>query len=103
MPLNLPTNRSVLGEHEQATDGHPVPAETLPRDFRREPHLGVMTPERLFDGGELGFELHDEQGPGCRMPPEEVDRSALPEDGVGDFGHDEPAQRFESLDHQSPE
>ena len=86
---------SVIRQNEQPPDIRRPPPEAIGSDARRQSTFDVKVSERLLDRGELGLQLDDEQGSTWRVPAQQVDRPALAEDRIADFGHDGPAELFE--------
>ena len=85
----------IIRQNEQPPDIRRPPPEAIGSDARRQSTFDVKVSERLLDRGELGLQLDDEQGSTWRVPAQQVDRPALAEDRIADFGHDGPAELFE--------
>jgi hypothetical protein len=95
---------AVLGDHQDPRRGGYLPLEAFPGDPWPEPHLFVVAAKCLFDRGELSLHLDYEQRSGRTVKGENVNRSALSEDRVGDLDLRIPAvppERFDNgPDHQ---
>ena len=95
MLLDVSACRPAFLDHEQP--GYPggSPAEPLEADAAGQPHLGIVSAERLLDRGQLGLELDDQQRPRARVPREQIDRAALAIHREGHLGRDLPARRLQ--------
>ncbi len=96
MLLDAPSCSALVRQNQEPGRQAGSPAEPLAADRRSKSHLGVVTPQRLLDRGELRLQLGHEQRLRRRVPTEQVDGTSLPVDGVRNFRVDLPADRLKS-------
>lgn len=89
--------RRAIRKDEQAGHRPGRPAQLIPRNGSSQAPLGVVSPQRFLDRGQLRLHLDDEDRLCRPMPREQIDRPTLSPDRERDLWPNLPAQPFQPL------